>query len=131
MKQVILKRLCEDEKTIVGHLSIDGEFVSFTIENRKKSYPAGKYQFKLTKTKTTMPAKYRGHAYEVCEIPGRSSIKFHVANKYSQLEGCTAPNQIVYSDAKKGFYGGQSGPAVERFMDMMDGVEEAELIVEW
>ena len=97
-RQVKLYRLPGDEETIVGAIFVDGRFICFSVENSAKRYPEGYYQMVLGKTGKTMPEGYHGQAYEVVDIPGRTVIKWHVANFFYQLEGCTAPNLNLFAN---------------------------------
>jgi Family of unknown function (DUF5675) len=54
---------------------------------------------------------YKG-MIEVCNVPGRSEILIHPANKYSDLLGCLAPGlKVVPTVRGYEIPGGQSGPA--------------------
>jgi len=95
MKNVELKRFTGCGKCTPGALFVDGNLVSFSVENTEKIFPAGEYELVLTSTARSMPPGYEGMAYEVREVEGRTLIKGHVANFYYELEGCFAPNPIV------------------------------------
>jgi hypothetical protein len=132
-KVVEMLRTVKNDKGCLGTLTVDREFISFTVELPDRGnkpnvscFPAGAYTLRKTTTSKTMPDKYRGVAYVVEDVPGRSQIKFHVANKPSELLGCVGPNETLDS---KAMVGGRSKAAVKKFMDAMDGVEEAILVV--
>lgn len=61
-----------------------------------------------------MASEYHG-MIEICDIPGRSEILIHPANKYTELLGCVAPGISVVPTVR-GFEipGGQSGPAFQK-----------------
>jgi len=119
--QVLLKRFKDCGSATPGALYIDGKHICFTIENTEKIFPAGGYVLRLTTTGRTMPNEYRGVAYEVLPVEGRTHIKSHVANFHYQLEGCFSPNMHVGKDIKEDaeVYGSSSKPATKLFMDAM------------
>ena len=71
-------------------------------------------------------------AYEVMNVPGRTLIKLHAANKASELLGCIAPGLSM------DIFGGEIGvtssrKALEEFMAALGGTTDAELVIteEW
>lgn len=128
MKKVRLERMTGDGKCTPGAVYVDGNFICFSVENTEKLYPAGNYTMRLGMTGRTMPDRFEGQAYEVMNVPGRTLIKWHVANAPDELEGCTAPNTNLYGGTLV-TTGGASKRATEDFMIAMEGVGEAELEV--
>lgn len=122
MKTVELIRSPGNGETTPGSVYVDGTFVCFSVENSEKLYPEGKYEMVLGSTGKTMPDDYKGNAYEVTGVPGRTLIKWHVANYWYQLEGCTAPNMNLYATAKPAINGGSSMLATALFMNAMKDV---------
>lgn len=129
MKRVILERMQGDGKATPGSVYIDNEFVCYSIENSDKLYPPGAYIMRLGTTGRTMPKEYDGTAYEVVDVLDRTHIKWHVANYPHQLEGCTATVSSLEELQAGGIWGGGSKVATRKFMDRMEGVEEAILWV--
>jgi hypothetical protein len=54
-------------------------------ENRVSCYPAGVFTVKLE-----FSDRFKKKLWEVKNVPGRSECKFHAANFWASLEGCTA-----------------------------------------
>jgi hypothetical protein len=84
-------------------LSIDGVFAAFTIERVKKGLdpsnvhpciPEGIYDLGLYASRHWTPIT--GHnMIMVMEVPDRSDILLHPANRADQLLGCIAPGNAV------------------------------------
>jgi len=125
MKQVLLTRDMKGDRAYLGNLKVDGEPISYTVENVDKLFSVGVYLLRLTRTGQTMPKEYKGQAYEICDVEGRTHIKIHVLNRPSQSEGCCGPNMRVYFDTESG---GVSTEATRRFMQAME--EDGELVQE-
>ena len=126
MKQVLLTRDMKGDRAYLGNLKVDGKPISYTVENIDKLFPVGVYPLRLTQTGQTMPDWYKGQAYEICDIPGRTHIKIHVLNCPGQSKGCVGPNGVVDFGQQ---YGGKSKYATENFMDAMRD-ENGELVKE-
>ena len=96
MKLVKLQRVSHSHTSTVGVLSVNG-FRCVTIERPWKSnepyvscIPAGVY--------TILKGYYNAGGYaafEVQDVPNRTEIKIHAANKASQLSGCIAPGKEI------------------------------------
>jgi hypothetical protein len=129
MKSVTLVRTAKNDVAIYGILTVtEGdsvEFVCLTIENKDKSFPAGKYSLKLE-----FSPRFKKDLWELFGIPGRGEIKIHVANFWNQLEGCIGVGRIsqdLNQDAILDL--GQSKIALEDFMVTMGDQKEAEITV--
>ena len=71
-------------------------------------------------------------SYEVLNVPKRSLIKIHAANKASELLGCIAPGLSM------DIFGGEIGvtssrKALEEFMEALGGAKDAQIEIteEW
>ena len=126
MKRVILTRWAKNPRQTLGRLTLDDQSW-LTVE---RSYtdvahpciPAGSYPLVLD-------MYHRGGypAYEVRDVPGRSRILIHAANRASELEGCIAPGEAM--DIVQGEIGViSSRGALASFMLAMNG-DGGELIV--
>lgn len=129
MKNVTLVRTAKNDVAIYGILTItEGdsvEFVCLTIENKAKSFPAGKYQLKLEYS-----PRFKTDLWELYGIEGRGEIKIHVANFWNQLDGCIGVGRIsqdLNQDAILDL--SQSKIALEDFKATMDTQKEAEITV--
>ena len=125
-KVVTLERLTGDGKTTPGALYVDGEFICFNVERTSRLIPPGRYPLRLGATGKTMPDGFRGITYEICDVPGRTHIKIHVANFYKELEGCSGPNSTL--DGRGTVSGGASKLATRQFMLAMK--EDGQLVDE-
>ena len=68
--------------------------------------------------------------FEVCDVPGRSLIKFHKANWPRELQGCIAPNLKLVPDPGSLLRGVSSAQAFARFMASLEGESEFRLRIE-
>lgn len=89
--------------------------------------PAGTYPLKRT-----IFHKGGYETFEIVNVPGRTEIKFHIANTIDELEGCIALGLGI------GCVGNNTGlhwavtsskQAFELFMRRMDGAEEGLIII--
>lgn len=133
LKQVEIRRTLSNDIGTIGELRVDGKFIGYTVERpwddnkpNVSCIPRGSYALKKCTTGKAMPKKYSGQSYEVQSVPGRSLIKFHIANWPKELQGCIAPNAGIDSISMAGSL---SSIATKKFMDAMDGVEKAILVI--
>lgn len=142
MKLLTLERFLPSVHGTFGVMQV-GNFVFFTLEEEWKNnqvnescIPADTYEIRLTKY-------HRGGfmTYEVMNVPGRSSIKFHPGNTEEDTQGCILLGMrlgvfIVNRDEETGKRSRKlavlkSKIAFDRFMSSMGGVERAQLEVNW
>lgn len=81
-----LVRFDGTEKATIGKLSIDGEYHSYTMENRKLQIPEGVYP-----VRSRWSSKHGHDVLGIYDVPGRSDIEIHPANTPEELFGCVAP----------------------------------------
>nr|AKH47372.1 hypothetical protein Desal_1848 [uncultured marine virus] len=62
--------------------------------------------------------------WELLDVPGRSQVQFHIANRVSQLKGCVAP-VTNFSDLGGDLFGSSSGNAFKKFMKNLNGKEDS------
>ena len=88
---ILLERMTYTDKSTIGELSIDGEFCCYTLERPCRdnhgpmAIPPGRYELGIhdsPKFKRLLPI--------LKDVPGRSYILIHPANKPEELEGCIA-----------------------------------------
>src|SRR5580700_3380387 len=91
--QVEIKRLWETPRSVCGEMWIDGQFECFTLEPARVApvnpgHPcisAGTYRVILTRS------PHLGYVTpEVLDVPGRTDIRWHIANKPEEVLGCAA-----------------------------------------
>lgn len=125
MKRPVLQRVCATPHGVVGQLKLGGR-VWWTIERERDgefpAIPAGTYPLKLDQYHAGGYA-----AYEVQDVPDRSRILIHAANRETDLRGCIAPGLTL------GVLEGRlavlaSRKALDQFMLEMAG-EDGELVV--
>ncbi len=129
MKKVILTRTSQNEFAIYGVLMVvDGDMVEYvcrTIENRSKSFPEGTYPLVLEYS-----PRFKTKLWELKDIFGRGEIKIHVANYYTQLDGCIAVGRIHQQINDDGVMDlAQSKVALEDFMVTMQDLTETTIDV--
>ena len=126
---VELERFAYTPMGTFGRLAVDA-LSCFTVERPwehnepfESCIPEGEYTLKRS-------SYHRGgyDTYEAVEVPGRSLIKVHVGNTMLDVLGCIAVGSAL------GFLNDlwavkQSKLTFERFMETMDSVPEATLIV--
>jgi len=87
--KIVIQRKWISSESVCGELSVDGQFECFTLERPREGdhpcIPAGTYSVILT---LSPHLHYR--TPEVLDVPGRTGIRIHIANRASELEGCTA-----------------------------------------
>jgi hypothetical protein len=93
-----LTRAYGDDQHTMGMLYIGQKPVCVTIERPWKDnepfiscIPPGIYPVRPYSS-----AKYPD-TYEICDVPGRDKILFHVANFVSDLQGCVGPGTSIGS----------------------------------
>jgi hypothetical protein len=89
MPKVTIKRNTDDGVQSLGTLSTDN-FTCFTLERPWKNnasniscIPKGTYECRYT-----WSLKFLKYTYEIMNVPGRTGIRIHSANFYSELLGC-------------------------------------------
>ena len=90
---MLLVRQAPTQRSIQGELYINGVWECFTLENACKAIPPGKYAVIVdwsNRFGRLMP--------HVCDVPGRSGIRIHAANRPEELEGCIAPGKVQAPD---------------------------------
>ena len=126
---VVLERFAYTPMGTFGRLSV-GSFSCFTVERPweynepfESCIPEGEYVMKRSQY-------HRGGyaTYEVVDVPGRSLIKVHIANTMLDVLGCIGVGRAL------GFVNDlwaikKSKLTFERFMEAMDDVPEATLLI--
>lgn len=72
-------------------------YTCISVENAQKAIPTGTYEIVLYKS-----PKFKIDVLLLKNVPNRSFIEIHPANKANQLEGCIAPNTYLDFENKKG-----------------------------
>lgn len=131
MKHVIVTRLTTGKWGTFGRMTVDARewwVVERPLTGDHPAIPAGRYPLVLGMYfggdgpggKADYPA------YVVDQVPGRSEIKIHVANRAAQLRGCLAPGGTLdlllnKETGKKELGVTGSADAFKVFMAAMDG----------
>jgi hypothetical protein len=107
-------------KPTLGKLtSRDGKFMCVTLERPADGdhpcIPAGIYQVGIDwHHPTDLEKRYR--CPELQDVPGRSQIQIHVANRCGELLGCIAPGERIGPDCVEA-----SKSAFDRLMAYLEG----------
>lgn len=124
-----LSRVSEYNGASMGVLCFNDEPRILTLEDawrnneRKLScIPEGKYKIKRIRS-----PKF-GITFEILDVPERSNILFHAGNTASDTEGCILLGQRYGTLAGKQAIL-NSSKAFEQFLKIMNGIDEADLIV--
>jgi hypothetical protein len=91
LRMFVLRSFIKND-TIIGEFAVaqenyDNLLLSICIENKAKACPIGTYNVVLYKS-----PKFGYNVLLLQNVPNRSFIEVHKANKGNQLEGCIAPN---------------------------------------
>ena len=144
MRKLLLKRTENTTDGVFGELYGVSPSPLYTAEEdwkgnqrRVSSIPAGVYVIRRT-----IFRKYGYPTFEITDVPGRTRILAHPANTEEDVEGCiglglergylNVPDEDTPGrpmTRKRAVL--QSKKAFDRFMEYMDGVDEATLTVEW
>lgn len=97
-----VKRTDVNDVRTFGVFLLNGLSYSYTLERAPndpihKSIPAGRYRVTLYKS-PHWAADYPEGVPLVNDVPGRSFIEIHPANKVEQLEGCIALGHVKAGD---------------------------------
>jgi len=135
---VVVNRWATGACGTFGHLEVHGAardgFTCWTMERpgfpwveenavRVSRVPAGTYTLRLGRY-------HRGGypAYELLRVPGRSLIKIHRGNTYTDVLGCIVLGEAIGLVRQLPAVV-RSTAAFSNFMDVMGGVREAELVL--
>jgi len=135
--QILIHRYSQDTNQSSGScvvLGLDGFplFSSVSLERGWRNnesnvscYALGEYPVELE-----VSAKFRKELWEVKETLDRSECKFHSANYWKELNGCTSLG-LEYIDMNADGYRDvtSSGPTMRRFHRALRGFTKAKLIV--
>lgn len=87
--KIVVKRKWISSESICGELYVDDQFECFSLERPRAGehpcIPAGTYKVALT-----LSPHMHYVTPEVLEVPDRSHIRIHIANRPSEVLGCTA-----------------------------------------
>lgn len=113
--------LGKDGSPTLGHLtSNDGAFSCETLERSANGdhpcIPAGTYHVTIDWHHPNDPKRYR--CPELLDVPGRSQIQIHIANRVAELLGCIAPGERIAADEQSIE---ESGTAFRRLMAYLEG----------
>ncbi len=129
MRRLRLVRVSEYNGATMGVLCIDDapEFVTLEEawrDNERKisCIPVGRYKIKPRNSPS------RGRVYEVVNVPERSHILIHAGNTHKDTEGCILLGmQFGSIENESAILASRS--AMQRFMAIMAGTPEAELVI--
>jgi uncharacterized protein DUF5675 len=122
--KVELNRFYYSATCTMGMLFVDGRFECFTLElprrcegkenvPDKTAIPPGVYPLVVMPSK-----KHPSGAPHIIDVPGRSAIEMHVANKPADILGCVGVGQICAPISSEIL---SSGAAFIEFMDKLEG----------
>lgn len=126
---LVLNRFCEYQDTTPGELYFQDKFVCYTIERLWKAnatnvscIPVGTFRLLMTQSRRF------GIVLPLIEVPGRTGIRLHAANRARELQGCIAPvSKIQLSPT--GVFGSNSRAALDEVLDLIKKNNINELIV--
>jgi hypothetical protein len=145
--QLLLRRTENTEDGVFGQLAIMTPTVTHLLhtmeedwrnnQRRQSSIPAGTYTIRRT-----IYHKHDYPTFEVADVDGRTRILFHPANTEEDVEGCIGlglergfldvkdEDDPAHAIARKRAVL-HSRAAFKRLMQLLEGVDEATLTVEW
>ena len=74
-----------NDNEVMGRLEINGQFICYTLENRKKLIPCGLYTVENSispKFKRELPLLHNK------DVPAKRGVRIHVGNYYHQSSAC-------------------------------------------
>lgn len=74
-----------NDNEVMGRLEINGQFICYTLENRKKLIPCGLYTVENSispKFKRELPLLHNK------DVPAKRGVRIHVGNYYHQSNAC-------------------------------------------
>lgn len=88
--------------SLMGRLAIDGVFCCYTIERPyddldHKPIPEGEYPLRMRDSAHWAPKGYP-QVPGIFDVPGRSDIEIHPANRANELRGCIGIGQQAGED---------------------------------
>lgn len=108
MTQLVAQRLYSDGKSIVSRWHApDGGLLCFGLEpgferQPHPAIPAGTYPLRLRtvgEKHETYLRRFGGHFHhgmvEICDVPGREAIEFHIGNTIDDTLGCTLAGETI------------------------------------
>jgi hypothetical protein len=99
--------------------SNDGKFFCYTLERPVDGdhpcIPAGSYKVTID-WHHPMDLEKRYRCPELLDVPDRSQIQIHIANRVVELLGCIAPGERIGADCVE-----ESGAAFRRLMAYLEG----------
>jgi len=129
MKQLRLVRVTEHNGATLGVLCIDDSPEMVTLEDAWRDnerqiscIPQGRYKIKLHRSPRF------GLTYQIMDVPERSQILFHAGNTHKDTHGCVLLG-LQYGKLDKDTAILASKSAFTKFMELMNGVAEAQLII--
>ena len=114
-----IRRFAALYAAVMSELYLDGEFVSFGIEDTPDNggIPPGTYQLQVTyspKFHTQLP---------LILVPGRTGIRVHSGNTVADVTGCVmAVTAVTISEGK--VFGSQSKTAMAKLLECIGGRKE-------
>lgn len=116
-----LYREWDTAKSVCGELWLNNMFWLFTLEPARVNpvnpghpcIPAARYQLKLT-----MAPHLRYVCPEVLDVPGRTAIRWHIANRPEDVKGCVGLGETHGED-----WVGNSRGAFNRLMSVLRNYE--------
>ena len=124
---MLLTRFAQLQKETIGRLDYDGE-TYWTVERPwldnlpfKSCIPDGNYVLRRRNS-----PKFGPNMWEVADVPGRSHILIHVANRSSDVVGCIGLGSGVYQDLSGV---SASRKAIEAFYKQTEGLDTLDLTI--
>jgi hypothetical protein len=124
-----LKRLEEKHGVTLGQIFYNDSFVCHTFElpwkdnEREVScIPPGTYRIKLVYS-----SRLKRNVFTLMDVPGRTAIHIHPANRASEIKGCIAP--FLNAETHNGFFGRHSGEATRALESVINKHEIKEITV--
>jgi hypothetical protein len=121
-----LKRKIFTDDSTIGELSIDGEFVCFTLEDKVRdvkiqnvtAIPYGKYEVIIN-----FSNHFQQYMPLLLKVPGYEGVRIHSGNKSTDSEGC-----ILVGSSKSLNFIGNSRATYKTLFAKMKKVEKKEKI---
>lgn len=132
-----IKRIVSDTEATLGAMYVDNQFLCFTLEPEWKNnvpfyscIPTGKYICKKVYDRKLNKNYKIAVTFEVCSVPLRSGILFHMGNTHKDTQGCILVGLSSIKVPDKQPYISDSTMGFKAFLAKFKDIDEFTLVIE-
>jgi hypothetical protein len=120
------------EHATLGAFRVYGSPIFLTLElpdrnneKNKSRIPAGDYVCRRVRDRVTVGGMHIAETFEVCDVPGRTGVLFHIGNSMKDTQGCILPGRCITGPN----FLTDSAIAFELLLKTLEGVDEFRLSI--